>query len=84
MITPFNRAELLITYDSHRLSQVRSALAAAGVDYTYRFKDLASPAIGDAWGRHRPLGMNQEVRVEYKLYVRKKDLERARAVIQGV
>ena len=34
MITPFTRAELLITYDLSRLNQARSALAAAGVDYT--------------------------------------------------
>ena len=84
MITPFNRAELLITYDLNRLSQARAALAGAGVDYTYRFKDLASPAIGDTRGRSGTLGMNQEARVASKLYVRRQDLEWAQAVIQGV
>ena len=49
-------------------------------DYTYRCKDRT----WDTRGRTGTLGMNQEVRVEYKLYVRKKDLEQARAVIQGV
>lgn len=80
MITPFTRAELLITHDLTRFSQVRDALAGAGVDYTYRCKDRT----WDTRGRTGTLGMNQEVRVEYKLYVRKKDLERARVVIQGV
>ena len=84
MIAPFNREELLITYDLNRLNQARTALAGAGVDYTYRFKDLSSPSFGDARGRRGTLGMNQEARVEYRVYVRKKDLERAREVMRGV
>ena len=78
-----SESQLSEAYGLNRLS-VRSALAAAGVDYTYRSKDLASPTIGDARGRHGTLGMNQEARVEYKLHVRQKDLEWARAVIRGV
>ena len=84
MITPFNRAELLITYDFNRLSRVRDALAGAGIDYAYRFKDLGSPTFGGTRSRSGTFGMNQEVRTEYKLYVHKRDLEHAQAVIRGV
>ena len=34
MITLFNRAELLITYDLNRFNRVRDALEAAGIDFT--------------------------------------------------
>ena len=83
MITPFNRAELFITYDLNRLNQVRYALEAAGLDYQYRTKDLASPTIFSSRGRTGTFGMNNEARVEYKLYVRKDELDRARQFLRG-
>ena len=84
MITPFNRAELLITYDLNRLNQVRYALEAAGLDYQYRTKDLASPTIFSSRGRTGTFGMNDGAWVEYKLYVRRKDLDWARAILRGI
>ena len=62
----------------------RDALAAAGIDCVYRFKDLASPTFGGSRSRYGTFGMNQAARIEYKLYVRRRDLEWARAVIRGV
>ena len=88
MITPFNRAELLITYDLNRLNQVRYALEGAGIDYTYRTKDLTSPTAldglfgGSSRGRTGTFGINHEARVEYKLYVRKDELDRARQFLR--
>ena len=88
MITPFNRAELLITYDLNRLNQVRYALEGAGIDYTYRAKDLTSPTAldglfgGSSRGRTGTFGINHEARVEYKLYVRKDELDRARQFLR--
>ena len=35
MITPFNRAELFVTYDLDRMNQVRYALEGAGLAYQY-------------------------------------------------
>ena len=90
MITPFNRAELLITYDLNRLNQVRYALEAAGLDYQYKTKDLASPSMleglfgGSSRGRTGTFGMNDGAWVEYKLYVRRKDLDWARAILRGI
>ena len=88
MITPFNRAELLITYDLNRLNQVRYALEGAGIDYTYRAKDLTSPTAldglfgGSSRGRTGTFGINHEARVEYRLYVRKDELDWARQILR--
>ena len=79
MITLFNRAELLITYDLNRFNRVRDALAGAGIDYTYRTKDLASHNRG----RDGAFAIDQDARVEYKLYVRKDELDRARQFLRG-
>ena len=90
MITPFNRAELLITYDLNRLNQARYALEAAGLDYQYRTKDLVSPSMleglfgGSSRGRTGTFAMNNDARVEYKLYVRREELEQALALLRGV
>ena len=88
MITPFNRAELFLTYDLNRLNQVRYALEGAGIDYTCRAKDLTSPTAldglfgGSSRGRTGTFGINHEARVEYKLYVRKDELDRARQFLR--
>ena len=88
MITPFNRAELFLTYDLNRLNQVRYALEGAGIDYTCRAKDLTSPTAldglfgGSSRGRTGTFGINHETRVEYKLYVRKDELDRARQFLR--
>ena len=81
MIHLFNRAELLLTYDLSRLNQVRAALAAAGIDYQYRTKDMSSPAAFSGRGQRSTLGLNQEFMVEYKLYVRREDLSRAQSLL---
>ena len=81
MITPFNRAELLLTYDLNHLNRVRDALAAAGIPYTYRSKDLTSPTVWSARGHTGTLGIRQDAMVEYRLYVRRAQLESARALL---
>ena len=84
MITIFNRAELLVTYDLNTLSQYRDALDGEGIGYTYRFKDRTSPAVVGGGSRTRAgnFGIQQNAQVEYKLYVRKDDLERAVALFR--
>ena len=81
MIHLFNRAELLLTYDLNRLNQVRDALAAVGIDYQYRTKDMSSPTAFSGRGQRSTLGLNQEFMVEYKLYVRREDLSRAQSLL---
>ena len=84
MITLFNRAELLITYDPGRFSQARDTLSQAGIDYRYRTKDLTSPTSfpGGTRSRSGNFGISQSSQIEYKLYVRKDDLSRAQSLIR--
>ena len=84
MISIFNRAELLITYDLNQLNRARDALSQAGIDYQYHTKDLASPSPFDAGSRSRTgsFGMDRDACVEYKLYVRKDDLSLAQSLIR--
>ena len=84
MITPFNRAELFVTYDLDRMNQVRYALEGAGLAYKYKTKDLASPTMFSSRGRTGTFAMNNDARVEYKLYVRREELELAQALLRGV
>ena len=78
MITLFNRAELLLTHDLDRLNRVRGALEGAGIDYQCRVRDLARRNRG----RDGALGLNQDARVEYKLYVRRDQLDWAGQVLR--
>lgn len=76
MIHLLNRRELLVTYDTARFNAVRDALAAAGIDYQYRVKDLTAPGL-TARGRRGTLGIDHTASLEYKLYVHKADHPKA-------
>ena len=78
MITVFNRAELLLTHDLDRLNRARGALEGAGIDYQCRVRDLARRNRG----RDGALGLNREVRMEYKLVVRRDQLDWASQVLR--
>ena len=87
MLTIFNRAELLITYDLNRFNRVRDALDGVGIDYVYRTKDLTNPTLleglagGSSRGRTGTLGISHDARVEYKLYVHKDQLDWAKTFL---
>ena len=83
MIPLGHRAEVLVTYDQNRFNQARDALAAAGIDYRFRTKDLTSPSIfsGGSRARSGNFGINRDFQVEYKLYVRTGDRARAEHLI---
>ena len=87
MITLFNRAELLITYDLDRFNQVRYALEGAGIDYVCHTKDLTSPTLldglagGSSRGRTGTFGINHDARVEDKLYVHRDQLDWAKTFL---
>ncbi len=78
MITFFNRKELLITVDMNRQSCVRDLLRANDIDYTVKVTNLQSASvIGSSRGRVGSFGINQNYSYEYKIYVHKKDYDRA-------
>lgn len=82
MIHLFHRRELLITYDQSRFNQVREALAAKGIDYRFRIQDRTSPSPFSAGSRDRfGLGVTAPVQLEYKVYVRTDDFDRAKLLL---
>ncbi len=78
MVTIFNRRELLSTYDINRQADVRSMLAQNGIDYTVWTRTPHSASLGRAGRGHvGTLGMDMKYYYEYKIYVHKKDYDRA-------
>ena len=78
MITIFNRKELFITTDTDYQVKIRGILAAKGIDYAVKVKNLQG-----AYSRARggSFGVNQEAAYEYKIYVHKKDYDKALTAI---
>ena len=70
MITVFNRKELIITYDLKLHLKIRDILAVNGVDYR-----IINPLI---------FSTRYYAPVEYKIYVRRKDYERACYLVKDV
>ena len=83
MITIFNRKELIITMELKRQSEVRDILSQNGIDYTVKTTNLqAAAVVGSQRGRTGNFGINQDYSYEYKIYVHKKDFERAVSLIR--
>lgn len=83
MITIFNRRELIITMDMSRQSEVRTILSNNSIDYTVKTTNLQnSSAVGGRTGRTGNFGINQDYSYEYKIYVHKKDYDKAVALIR--
>ena len=84
MLTIFNRAELLITYDLARFCQVRDALEAAGIDYTYKTRDQTSPTLTAAGSRERfgNANIRHSAQIEYRLFVHRDQLDWAQTFLK--
>ena len=83
MITIFNRKELLITMDQNRQADVRNKLSANNIPYVIKTTNLQSSQIaGSNRGRLGTLGVDQNYSYEYKIYVHKKDYDKALGVIR--
>ena len=83
MITIFTRKELLITFDMKRQSEVRDILAINGVNYIIKVTNrLSASPFGSSRARIGSFGMNQNSAYEYKIYVHKKDYDKALKLIR--
>ena len=83
MITIFNRKELITTMEMNRQAEVRDILSQNGIDYTVKTTNLqAASVVGNQRGRTGNFGINQEYSYEYKIYVHKKDFEKAKSLIR--
>lgn len=83
MITIFNRRELIVTMEMNRQSEVRDILAQNNIDYTVKTVNLQSaPILGSRRAQIGSLGINPDYSYEYKIYVHKKDYEKAAGLIR--
>lgn len=80
MITVFNRKELIITMEMKRQAEMRDILSQNGIAYTVKTTNLQ--AAGNTRGRAGSFGINPDYSYEYKIYVQKKDFERAAYLIK--
>ncbi len=83
MISIWNRRELIVTMEMKRQSEIRDILSQNKIDYIIKTKNLqASPLWGNTRGRVGTFGIHHEYSYEYKIYVHKKDFEKALFLIQ--
>ena len=82
MITVFDRKELIITMEMNRQAEVRDILSKNGLAYIVKTTNLQNaPILGSGRGRTGNLGINPDYSYEYKIYVHKKDYEKAISLI---
>lgn len=84
MLTIFNRAELLITYDFARFCQVRDALETAGIDFTYKTSSRTSPTMTAAGSRERfgTANIRHDAQIEYRLFFHRDQLDWAQTFLK--
>lgn len=73
----FGKKELFITFSVEKQSEVRSLLAAAGIEYELKL-DSGFRNVGI-----RTAALNSEPKCEYKFYVKSKDYDLALKVLNG-
>lgn len=78
MVNILNRRELILTQSMKRQSEIRAILSANGIDY--QLKTLSPP---NQRGHRGSLGINSDCSYEYRIYVHKKDYEKAKYLIQA-
>ncbi len=84
MITLFNRKELTVTFDLNEQARLRKVLAEDGIDYTVKTVNRLSASPFSAGSRVRTgtYGQNTEVMIEYVIYVKRADYDRALELIK--
>ena len=76
MLTIFNRKELLNTLDMNRQAAVRNILSANNIEYIVNVTNLQRSFKNCSYG------VNLNFSYEYKIYVHKKDYDRALNLIR--
>lgn len=84
MVNIFNRSELIITYDMKQQADIRNILSANNIEYIVKTKNIQSSNWGRQSMRTRTgtFGTNPDFSYEYKIYVKKSDLEQAKYLIK--
>ena len=83
MITVFNRSELTVCGTLEQSQKVSAALEQAGIEYHVASHSRTSPSVFSAGTRERSgtFGQSAADSWTYTIYVKREDLERARACL---
>lgn len=85
MITVFNRKELMITMDFNKYADVKEVLSANNIPHVTKTANLTNAqAVGSHRGYQGSLGVNQKYSYEYKIYVHKRDYDKAVGLISFI
>ena len=84
MITVFNRSELTVCGTLEQSQKVSAALEQAGIEYHVASHSRTSPSVFSAGTRERSgtFGQSAADSWTYTIYVKREDLERARACLR--
>lgn len=77
VVNLFNRRELILTQSMNRQAEVRAMLSANGIDY--QMKTTNPP---NQRGHRSSFAIHSNYSYEYKIYVHKKDYEKANYLIE--
>lgn len=86
MINIFNRREICFTGDMKKQSDVREILAANGIDYIVR---VVNTGTANNFGRSKrtgygSFGTKADFTYQYKIYVHKRDYDKASYLVREV
>ncbi len=84
MISIFNRCELTVCPTLEQSEKLSAALEQAGIEYHVASRSRTSPSVFAAGTRERSgtFGQSMADSWTYTIYVRREDLERARACLR--
>lgn len=84
MISIFNRSELTVCGTLEQSQKVSAALEQAGIEYHVDARSRTSPSVFAAGSRERSgtFGQSMADSWTYTIYVKRDDLERARACLR--
>jgi len=76
MITIFNRREVCLTFDVHKLARIREILSSHGIDYKIKSFNRGGNSFGvNSRVRLGNFGIHVEYGPEYAVFVKKEDYE---------
>lgn len=83
MLTIFNRRELICTMDMQKQAKIRQILQQNNIEYTIKTTNLrsASPYASGSRSRTGTINENLKLEYEYKIFIKKEDLDRATYII---
>lgn len=83
MITIFNRKELISSYSMEEQSRIRNALCRFGIDYLVDTSSGMARNYGSGPIAIDRFGTDPLKTTQYRIFVKKKDYEKALAAIHG-